>query len=106
MEFHDMQERAYQVRQVIAEYERRRYGRVWTDEEIMLGLVGDLGDLSKLVQARNGIRSIPDVDAKMGHELSDCLWSIMVLARAYSIDLESAFMETMDGIEKHVAANG
>ena len=49
-----MQERARAVRSRYAEVEASEYGRSWTTEEIMLGCVGDVGDLAKLVQGKAG----------------------------------------------------
>jgi NTP pyrophosphatase (non-canonical NTP hydrolase) len=95
-------QRALTIRQKYDQLEQARYGRAWTDEELALGFVGDVGDLVKLVQAKNGIRAIPDVDTKLSHELADCLWSVIVLADAYHIDLESAFFQTMDELEAHL----
>jgi NTP pyrophosphatase (non-canonical NTP hydrolase) len=84
------------------EREKYLYGSPWTSEEIALGFVGDVGDLAKLVIAENGKRNIPNSKEKMKHELSDCLWSVIVLAKTHNIDLEQAFMETMDKLENHV----
>lgn len=98
----DLQHRALAIRRHYAGLERRRYGREWTDEEIALGFVGDVGDLMKLVQARNGVRTIPDADAKLAHELAGCLWSVLVLANAYEVDLEGAFLATMDDLERQI----
>jgi hypothetical protein len=42
--------------------EQETYDRTWTDEEVALGFVGDVGDLMKLVLAQNGVRNIPDAD--------------------------------------------
>ena len=53
MEFRDLIQRAMQIRGQYAEWETGRYGRAWTDEEIALGFVGDVGDLVKLVLARS-----------------------------------------------------
>lgn len=92
------------MREQYAALERARHGRSWTDEEIALGFVGDVGDLAKLVLARNGVRQIPDADAKLAHELADCLWSVLVLASAYDVDLERAFIDTMDALEEHIAS--
>lgn len=64
-----------------------------------MGFVGDVGDLMKLVLAHKGIRDIPNARAKLAHELADCLWSLLVLAQQYDIDLEQAFVETMDALE-------
>lgn len=61
----------------------------------MLGFVGDVGDLAKLVQGKAGVRPTPDLDEKLAHELADCLWCVLTLADEYGIDLESAFVRTM-----------
>lgn len=96
-------QRAAQVRQGYAELERKTYGRSWTNQEVVLGLVGDVGDLAKLVMAMEGMRSVPDAGQKLAHELADCLWSILVLSHLYDIDLEAAFHQTMDQLEEHIA---
>ncbi len=100
MALNDLTKRANEIRTLFKRHEELTHGRAWTREEIMLGLVGDTGDLAKLVMAKEGIRDIPDHDAKLKHELSDCLWSILVLAEEYKIDLEKEFFATMDSIEK------
>lgn len=95
MELREVQTSARQVRDRYAEYEQRRYGRSWSPAEIMLGFVGDVGDLAKLVQGKNGVRRTPDLDAKVAHELADCLWSVLTLADSYGVDIEQSFTETM-----------
>ena len=105
MEFSALVERARRIRALYAEMEQERYGRQWSDEEIALGFVGDVGDLVKLVQAKNGVREFDDVDAKLAHELADCLWSIIVLADSYDVDLEAAFMATMDELEERLSGD-
>ncbi|MBI5304072.1 MAG: nucleotide pyrophosphohydrolase [Chloroflexi bacterium] len=102
MEIRALSERALDVRNQYAELERANYGRAWTREEIALGFVGDVGDLAKLVMAQNGIRHIEHADEKLAHELADCLWSILVLAQMHGVDLERAFLTTMDDLEKHI----
>lgn len=92
--------RALTVRQRYAALEQASYGRAWTDEEIALGFAGDVGDLMKLVQAMNGVRAIPEAREKLAHELADCLWSVLVLAHTYDVDLERAFLRTMDDLEQ------
>lgn len=95
----EMSDHAWRVRQLYAELETQRHGRAWSREEVALGFVGDVGDLMKLVQAMEGVRAIPDAPAKLAHELADCLWSVMTLARLYDVDLEAAFTTTMDQLE-------
>lgn len=99
MEFRDLIQRAMTIRERYRQYETERYGRQWTDEELTLGFVGDVGDLVKLVQAKNGVRAIDNVNEKLAHELADCLWSVIILAEAYGVDLEQAFLDTMDDLD-------
>ena len=106
MELQQLTGRAMQIRERFAEFEQSRNGRPWTREEIMPGFVVDVGDLMKLVMAKNGARPGDDVDRKLAHELADCLWSVLVLAQLYDMDLEKAFLATMNGIEAKLARPG
>lgn len=73
----------------------------WVAEDYMAGFVGDVGDLSKLTMAKRGLRgNIKNIDKLIAHELSDCLWSICVLANKYDLDIEKSFYKTMNEIEK------
>lgn len=99
MDFSEMIKHAISVREQYAELEKSRYGAGWTNEELALGFVGDVGDLVKLVMAVNGRREIPNARENLEHELADCLWSVMVLANAHEIDLERAFVKTMAELE-------
>jgi len=65
--------------------------------------VGDVGDLAKLIMSENGRRNIADSKEKLEHELSDCLWSVIVLSRLHNVDLERSFLNTMDELEKHLS---
>ncbi|SEB44559.1 MazG nucleotide pyrophosphohydrolase domain-containing protein [Nocardioides exalbidus] len=100
MDFEQMQERARSVRAKYAEVEAATHGRSWTTEEIMLGFLGDVGDLAKLVQGKAGVRPRDDLDEALAHELADCLWSVMTLADAYDVDLAGAFAGTMDELDR------
>jgi NTP pyrophosphatase (non-canonical NTP hydrolase) len=103
MELKDLIQRAMDVRQQYAELEQATYGRPWTREEVAMGFVGDVGDLVKLIMAHSGVRDIPNAGQKLAHEVADCLWSIVVLSQAYGVDLERAFLRTMDALEQHIA---
>lgn len=98
----ELQVRALQVRALYNKLGEKSFGRTWTREELMLGFVGDVGDLAKLTIAKEGVRDISDVDQKLRHELADCLWSILVLADEYEVDIETAFNQTMDELEARV----
>ncbi len=101
MYFSDILKRALVIRKLYEQLEQKK-GKVWSKEEIAMGFVGDVGDLMKLVMAAEGVREIPDHKQKLVHELADCLWSVCVLADQYGIDIEEAFMQTMNELEKKV----
>lgn len=77
----------------------------WEAEDFMSGFVGDVGDLSKLIMAKRGLRSDvdDDIDDKIAHELADCLWSVCVLADKYNVNLEAAFLKTMDELDERLS---
>jgi NTP pyrophosphatase (non-canonical NTP hydrolase) len=104
MKLSDLENSALQLNELYEQLEIKRYGRIWTTEELMLGFVGDVGDLAKLIQANAGIRSIDDCKAKLGHELSDCLWSIIVLANKCGIDLEAEFVRNTTELAEYVSS--
>ncbi|MBP6748664.1 MAG: nucleotide pyrophosphohydrolase [Xanthomonadaceae bacterium] len=103
MNFSDLEKSALQLNELYEQLETKRYGRAWTMQELALGFVGDVGDLAKLIQAHAGIRTIDDCKAKLGHELSDCLWSILVLANKCGIDLEAEFVRNTREISDYVS---
>lgn len=102
MNFDDIQRRAIEIRNKYDELNHAKRGITWNEQQIMAGFVGDVGDLSKIIMAKQGLRDIEDVDNKLAHELSDCLWSVLVLASKYNIDLSAKFMETMDDLDKRI----
>jgi NTP pyrophosphatase (non-canonical NTP hydrolase) len=104
MDLVELTRRAVEVRVRFAAVETARGGTPWSRAELAQGFVGDVGALMKLVMAKEGRREgPPDLEAKLEHELADCLWSVLVLAEAYGVDLERAFATTMDGPERTLA---
>lgn len=75
---------------------------LWTVPDFMAGFMGDVGDLSKLIMAKAGKRSIPDLESKLAHELADCLWSILVISHKLDIDLNAAFENTMAELNEYL----
>lgn len=103
MSLRDITREALEIRELYEQLEIKMYGRAWNAEEITLGFVGDVGDLAKLIQAQEGVRDIADYREKLGHELSDCLWSILVLAAHCDVDLEVEFSKLMRELKDHVS---
>ncbi len=102
MNFDDLQKRAVEIRDKYDELNQTKRGVIWNEQQLMAGFVGDVGDLSKIIMAKHGLRDMDDVDTKLAHELSDCLWSVLVLANKYDIDLGAEFMRTMDTLDQRI----
>lgn len=99
MDFKDIQKIALQVRGKYQELETKRMGREWNLSELTEGFVVDVGDLMKLVMAKEGKRVIDNVDEKLKEEISDCLWSVLCIADKLNIDVETNFVEKMKILE-------
>ncbi len=99
MEFKQLIERAKEIRRVNAELSNSEGSKSWGLAERAQGFVGDVGDLAKLIMAKNGYRKYENLNKKLAHELADCLWSVIIIADEVGIDLEESFLNTMQEIE-------
>lgn len=102
MELQKLVNRAMDLRRQYEKKETELYGRPATDEDIAQSFLGDVNNLIKLIMAENGKRTIANSREKLEAQLAHCLWSVIVLAKMRNIDLEQAFMETMDRLENHL----
>jgi NTP pyrophosphatase (non-canonical NTP hydrolase) len=96
MDVQELSARAVRVRELYERLNKKRGDTEWSVLDRMGGLVGDMGDLMKIVQAKEGLRTMDGVDAALGHELADCLWCLLVVADHYGVDLEKEFLGTME----------
>ena len=98
MDILQFEKRALKIRKKYKELEIKKYGKEWTKEQLVSGFKKDVSDLFDLIQT-------DAVDNKlMSHELSDCFWSVLILAKEYNIDIQHAFIETMNGLEAKIDA--
>jgi len=95
----DLQARGMEIAALYDELNLAQRGRTWTRAETMMGFVGDVGDLAKLVMAAEGARSDVPGGTALEHELADCLWAVLVLAKRYDVDLAAAYTATMAELE-------
>lgn len=100
MQLDDLTRRAVEIREQYDRLNTASGNLAWNEQNFMAGFVGDVGDLS---MAKHGLRPMEDVDAKLAHELADCLWSVLVLADKYGVDLSAEFTKTMDQLEARIA---
>ncbi len=101
-DFDDLKKRALEIRARYDALNREKGQPLWSGKEYAMGIVGDIGRLMKFVMAKENLRTVEDVDEKFAHELSDCLWSLFVIADCYGVDLEQTFLKAMDALETRI----
>ncbi|WP_262505669.1 hypothetical protein [Streptomyces sp. TRM68367] len=67
MDLDELKRQAIRIHDLYDELNRRDRGRVWTREEFLLGFMGDVGDLAKLIMAEEGAREVPGGRAALEH---------------------------------------
>jgi NTP pyrophosphatase (non-canonical NTP hydrolase) len=97
-----MQARAVEIAELYDRHNVAAGRSRWTTGDLALGFAGDVGDLAKLVQAADGRRAIDNARERLGHELADCLWSVLVLADRYDLDLAAEFTRMTDDLERQL----
>ena len=93
MDIKQLQNRALEIRKKYKELELRRDGKEWSNERLVEGFSQDVTDLLLAIHSDND---------RIPHELADCLWSVLVLAKNYNIDIEKSFLVTMDELDQKV----
>jgi len=102
-DFKTLAAKALSVRDHYDELQEKDGQPRWDASDRMAGFVGDVGDLSKLVMMKQGKRrGTEGLDEALKHEVTDCLWSIIVLADELGIDLETEFDKTMNELHKRI----
>ncbi len=104
MEFKELSDRAIEIQNLYRPLEIESSGKPWTFVERSQGMAGDVGDFMKLVMAKAGTRKYKgtNIDSELAHELSDILWTVLVIADELSIDIENEFIKTMNELETKI----
>ncbi|MDP1849339.1 MAG: hypothetical protein Q8K79_16225 [Solirubrobacteraceae bacterium] len=103
MDLTEATELARRVRALYHRIEERHEGSVWSTKDDMLGLVNDVGSLSRLVMATGGQWAPEgDVPALLRGKLAECLWWVLVLADRLDVDIADAYASKLGDIEAHL----
>ncbi|HXX88332.1 MAG TPA: MazG nucleotide pyrophosphohydrolase domain-containing protein [Candidatus Acidoferrum sp.] len=73
-------------------------GKGWTPFVMIADLLEEAGEVAAVVKGLEGFKppEKPKTQEMLATELSDLLYIIFVLSENYGIDLEEAFMQTMN----------
>ncbi|HEY4520420.1 MAG TPA: hypothetical protein VJJ72_01275 [Candidatus Paceibacterota bacterium] len=99
MQFKDISKKAKEIRKAYNEVNKRNNKKIWDAFDYGQGLVGDVGDLAKLlISFRDKPRK--DTYKKIQHEVGDCLWSLVAIAQELGISLEKEFLVNVEYLEQ------
>jgi NTP pyrophosphatase (non-canonical NTP hydrolase) len=91
-----LEQRAMEIRRRYDELNRKKDGQPWDARKLTNGFKKDVADLIEIVESRS-------IDQKkLNHELADCLWSVLVIARKLDVDIEKAFWTTMGELDERL----
>jgi NTP pyrophosphatase (non-canonical NTP hydrolase) len=73
-------------------------GKGWTPFVMVTDLLEEAGEVASVVKGLEGFKPLdkPKTKEMMATELSDLLYIIFILAEQYGIELEEAFMQTVN----------
>lgn len=105
MEFKEIIKKAKEIKEAYAYLNKVEGYKPWSLEEHVQGLVGDVGDLTKLMMASEGFRFSDEnnIDAGMAKELADCLLSVIMIAVELNVDLEKEFLKNIKKLEDGIS---
>ncbi|HET6864071.1 MAG TPA: MazG nucleotide pyrophosphohydrolase domain-containing protein [Candidatus Saccharimonadales bacterium] len=89
-----LEQRALEIRRKYDALNRGREAAEWDAKQLAQNFKKDVSELVAIIENR-------DIDnKKLRHELADCLWSVLVIARKLNIDIERAFWTTMEELDQ------
>lgn len=101
VKYSDLVKTVMETRELLEKFEQKSTGKKWGNEELLIGLVTDVGDLARLILAKEGYRSVgKDLHKALRHELADCFWAIIVLSENYNVNLPEALKEMSADLEE------
>jgi NTP pyrophosphatase (non-canonical NTP hydrolase) len=89
-----LEQRAMEIRRRYDELEKSRNKQPWNAIKLTRGFKKDVSDLLTVVEQDMIDRK------KINHELADCLWSVLVIARKLDVDIEKAFWTAMAELDR------
>lgn len=89
-----LEQRAMEIRRKYNALQKGQGKEPWDAVKLARGFKKDVSDLLVIIE-----QDIVD-RKKLSHELGDCLWSVLVIARKLDVDVERAFWTTMGEIDE------
>ena len=104
MNLKELSKKAEKIKLRYEELNRIHGKKPWSVAEYGHGLMGDVGDLVKLIlQQKSSRGNRRELNKKIRHELADCLWSVIVIAQELDVDLEKEFLINLEYLQQKLS---
>ena len=94
-----LQDRAMEIRRRYNELQKKHGEQQWDALKLAKGFKKDVSDLIEILEEGADRK-------KLNHELADCLWSVLVIAKKLDVDIERAFWTTMLELDERLDREG
>jgi NTP pyrophosphatase (non-canonical NTP hydrolase) len=91
-----LEQRAMEIRRRFDQLEKNLGEQPWDAHRLAQGFKKDVEDLVEIIESKKINYK------KLNHELADCLWSVLVIARKLDVDIERAFWTTMGDLDNRL----
>lgn len=91
-----LERKAMEIHQRYSDLEKKNNRQPWDAGKLANGFKKDVTDLIHILEQQ----SLDE--RKLNHELGDCLWSVLVIARRLNVDIEKAFWTTMGELDNRL----
>ena len=89
-----LEQRALEIRRKYDALNQSREGQPLDAKKLAHGFKKDVSELVEIIEQKNIDRK------KLNHELADCLWNVLVIARKLDVDIERVFWATMEELDQ------
>jgi NTP pyrophosphatase (non-canonical NTP hydrolase) len=100
MEFKDLIKQTREIKRAYEVLNRKQGRPAWLTSDYVQGMVGDVGDLAKLVVKRKQTGARKSIDREIAKELSDILYMVVVIADELGINLEREYKVNLEFLEQ------
>jgi NTP pyrophosphatase (non-canonical NTP hydrolase) len=93
-----------EIKKLYDELNKNDGHKKWQASDYTMGMIGDCGDLSKLIMAKNKLRKSKssNIDESIEHELVDILWSLIAISDELNIDIEAISLIQLQKLKEGV----
>ncbi len=102
MDFKTFKKKALKIKDLYSHLNQVKGENKWGLTEYTRAFIGDVGDLNKMIMAKQGYREWADRGHNLEAELIDCFWALFIIGNELNVDLERQSELWFSNMEKAI----